>query len=55
MKGVSTRRLLLAGALLVILSAQVVSAEPRDRSHGLGSRIKHFIVTILDQLGGPPG
>jgi hypothetical protein len=54
MTGVSTRRLAAAFALVVLLSAQGASAEPRDHAPGLRERIRHFIVTILDELGSPP-
>jgi len=46
-------------SLLVVLAAQGAFAAPRDdddRRSGAGTwggRIKHLIVTILDQLGVP--
>ncbi len=57
MRGVSKRVAVLS--LLVVLAAQGAFAAPRDdddRRSGAGTwggRIKHLIVTILDQLGVP--
>jgi hypothetical protein len=51
MRGTSKGKLC-AIALLVILSAESVFAAPRDGYHSW-RRIRHFIVAILDQLGGP--
>ena len=52
MRGVSVRWV--AGWLLVfMLIAQGAAAEPRDRDRRWGSVIKHFIIKILDELGGP--
>jgi len=54
MRRVSTRWLL-ACTLFLALSVQSVSADPHFRDGSFLSRIKHFVVTIFDQLGGPPG
>jgi hypothetical protein len=51
MRGTSKGKLC-AIALLVILSAHGVFAAPRDGSHNW-RRIRHFIVAILEQMGGP--
>jgi hypothetical protein len=40
-------------ALLFVLSAQTVSAAPDNPRHSWGGRVRHVIVTILDQLGVP--
>jgi hypothetical protein len=54
MRRVSIRRLL-ACALFLALSVQSVSADPHFRDGSFLSRVKHFIITILDQAGTPPG
>jgi hypothetical protein len=61
MRGVSKRivRAASVAALLTILAAQSASAAQRDDgSDGWLRRLeraRHFIVTILDELSGPPG
>lgn len=51
MRGVS--RQVAVVALLFVLSAQAASAAPEDPRHSWGGRVRHVIVTILDQLGVP--
>ena len=61
MRGVSKgfMRAASVAALLTIMAAQGATAAPRDDG-GAGwlhrfERAKHFVVTILDELGWPPG
>ena len=53
MRGASRR--LAVVTLLLVLSAQSVLAAPDDRDRSWSGRVKHLVVTILDQLGIPPG
>ena len=61
MRGVSKRFVRAASvvALLTILAAQGATAAQRGDGGDVWlrrfERARHFIVTILDQLGGPPG
>jgi hypothetical protein len=61
MRGVSKRfvRAASVAALLTILAAQGAVAAQRDEGSGgwlrRFERAKHFIVTILDELGAPKG
>jgi len=52
MREVSLRRLA-AVLSLVILCAQPMAAKPRASGPSLGQRIRHLIIVILDELGGP--
>lgn len=52
MRGVFKRGVVL---LVLFLSVQGAFAAPLERDHGWLQRVRHIVVTILDQLGIPPG
>ncbi|MBV9495087.1 MAG: hypothetical protein JOZ54_12635 [Acidobacteria bacterium] len=54
MARVSSRRLLIVGLLLGILSLDAIAGERPERPF-LGGRIKRFITRAFDLLGIPPG
>jgi hypothetical protein len=39
--------------LLVLLGAQSAAAAPMDGDHSWRTRVRHLVVSILDQLGVP--